>query len=45
MPRVLNIPVYHNPRVFNMLELEYTRVVNMSGLHKVLCKLYFKHVG
>ena len=26
----------------NMLELEYTRVVNIPRLHTVLCKLYFK---
>ena len=29
-------------RVLNMLGLEYTRVVNMSRLNRVLCKLYFK---
>ena len=32
----------HIPRVRNMLGLEYTRVVNMSRLHRVLCKMYFK---
>ena len=30
------------PRIFSMLGLEYTRVVKMSMLHRVLCKLYFK---
>ena len=29
-------------RVLNMLVLEYTRIVNMPSLHRVLCKLYFK---
>ena len=35
--RVLSIT-----RVLKMLELEYTRVVNMPRLHMVMCKLYFK---
>ena len=30
------------PRILRMLELEYTRVVNMSTLHIVLRELYFK---
>ena len=30
------------PRVINMLGHENTRVVNMTRLHSVLCKLYFK---
>ena len=34
---------HHIPRVLNMLGLEYTRVVNMSRIHRVLCKLYFKN--
>ena len=51
MPCVLNMSVLHRvlwktahhiPRVLNMLGLEYTRVVNLSRLHRVLCKLYFK---
>ena len=32
----------HIPRVLNILRLEYTRVVNMSRVHRVQCKLYFK---
>ena len=35
--RVLSIS-----RVLIMLGFEYTRVVNMTWLHRVLCKLYFK---
>ena len=51
MPRVLNMPVLHRvplktahhiPRVLNTLGLEYMQVMNMSRLHRVLCKLYFK---
>ena len=30
------------PRILSMLGLEYTRVVKMSMLRRVLCKLYFK---
>ena len=30
------------PRILRMLELEYTRVVNMPRLHRVLCDLCFK---
>ena len=30
------------PRGINMLGHEYTRAVNMTRLHRVLCKLYFK---
>ena len=35
--RVLSIP-----RILNILEFEYTRVMNVRRLHKVLCKLYLK---
>ena len=51
MFRVLNMSVlltvlqktaHHIPWVLNMLGLEYTRAVNLSKLHRVLCKLYFK---
>ena len=30
------------PRIIIMLEFEYTKVVNMTRLHRVQCKLYFK---
>ena len=40
MPLVLNMPVLH--KLLNMIGLEYTRVVNMSRLNKVLCKLSSK---
>ena len=51
MPRVLNMSVLHRvlqetalyiPWFPNMLGLEYARVVNLSRLHRVLCKLYFR---
>ena len=38
--RVLSIP-----QILNMLGLEYTWVVNIARLHKVLCKLHFKIHG
>ena len=34
--------VWRIPRIINMLGLEYTRVVNLTRLHRVHCKLYFK---
>ena len=37
---VENGPSY--PLVFTVIGLEYTRVVSMSRLQGVLCKLYFK---
>ena len=47
--RVLYKMVHHTcdralsiPRVISMLGHGYTRVVNMTRLHRVLCKLYFK---
>ena len=51
MPQVLNMSVLHRvlqkaahhiPWFLNMLGLEYARFVNLSRLHRVLCKLYFK---
>ena len=42
MPRVLDMSVlrkifFYVPGVLNMLGLEYTRVVNVSKLYRVLC--------
>ena len=50
MPRGLNMTVTQSsiengpsyPLVFTVIGLEYTRVVSMSRLQDVLCKLYFK---
>ena len=36
--RVLNIA-----QVLSMVRLEYTRVVNIPRLHRILCKLHFKN--
>ena len=33
---------FHITRVLLMHRLEYTRFVNMSMLHRGLCKIYFK---
>ena len=33
---------HHIPRVLNILGLEYTTIRAVQGLHRVLCKLYFK---
>ena len=40
--KVLQKTANHIRRVLNMLGLEYTGIVNMSRLHRVLCKLHFK---
>ena len=37
LDRVLSIG-----QVLVLLGLEYTRVLNMTWLHRILCKLYFK---
>ena len=50
MPRGLNMTVTQSsiengpsyPSVLTVIGLEYTRVVSMSRLQGVLCKLYFK---
>ena len=51
MPGVLNMLVFHKvpqktahhiPQGLNMLGLEYTKVVNMSRLKRVLCKVHFE---